>query len=98
MANVMEKLTWNLIFWSKYFVLIENWKHIFALLPSSKNMSQEGWVFNINLLVMENLNSSRKSHVKVIAFYCPISVLTLLFFINCYCLSYGNATCSDREI
>ena len=26
MAEVMEK-SWNLIFWSKYFVLIENWKH-----------------------------------------------------------------------
>ena len=51
MPNVMEKLTWNLIFWSKYFVLIENWKHIFDLLPLSKKMPQEGWVFNINLLV-----------------------------------------------
>ena len=69
MAEVMEK-SWNFIFWSKDFMLFENWKnspsHRAKICPQKAGFSA--------FLSHEKFKLVMKSHGKVIEFYCPISV------------------------
>ena len=66
MAVVMEE-SCNFIFWSKYSMLFENWKH--SPCHCAKICPPKGWVFSI-FLVME----TQIGHGKVIRFYCLIPV------------------------
>ena len=81
MAEVMEK-SWNFIFWSKDFMLFENWKnspgHRAKICPQKAGFSA--------FLSHEKFKLVMKSHGKVIEFYCPISVWTLLMHNYCFWL------------
>ena len=72
MAEVMEKAQ-NFIFWSKYFVLFENWKH--SLCHQAKYISKRlGLQY---FLVMEN---SSKSYRILLPNFClrPVLISTQL--------------------